>query len=370
MLFRRKGTASTILAIALLIALLASVNSLVNNINAQTQTLSQLAGVGGTYLVTSKNSASLSDSSVDPGLAGKIQSVSGVKNVLSQNMFQANLATALGNYTISVLGVSDVKSYFTDRHAVVNGSIAVNATQANAGSILAKLASINLNDTATLTFGSQIAQVQVVGIVQTVTESDAELVVPMETADALFSRNGMVSFIEFSLKDPSAGNTVISKVAQLLPEDAQIVKVQQVSLFAQDINSQIVSFLNLWSAVIYIVVIAASYVVASRLVTEAKYELGMFRTLGAKRQAIIRLVFFHTIVVGFVGAVLGVAMGIAGAQAASTAIRWLWGNLQIYPFLDAGQALQIILLALGAAAVGCIYPAVKSARNLSVEASP
>jgi ABC-type lipoprotein release transport system permease subunit len=159
----------------------------------------------------------------------------------------------------------------------------------------------------------------------------------METADALFSRNGMVSFIEFSLKDPSAGNTVISKVAQLLPEDAQIVKVQQVSLFAQDINSQIVSFLNLWSAVIYIVVIAASYVVASRLVTEAKYELGMFRTLGAKRQAIIRLVFFHTIVVGFVGAVLGVAMGIAGAQAASTAIRWLWGNLQIYPFLMLGK---------------------------------
>ena len=84
--------------------------------------------------------------------------------------------------------------------------------------------------------------------------------------------------------------------------------------------------------VIYIVVIAASYVVANRLITEASYELSMIKTLGAKRRVLFSMIFTHTFIVALFGAVLGVATGIAGAQLAATGLRWLSTSLAVDPF--------------------------------------
>ncbi|MCW4018899.1 MAG: FtsX-like permease family protein [Candidatus Bathyarchaeota archaeon] len=357
------------MAITLLIALLASVNSLVNNINAQTDSLSRLAGIGKTYLVVSHDSSSLSDSKVDSKIADIIRDVSGVENVLSQTLNKATLTTDNGSYPVTVRGVEDAKTFFKTTRAKLSGSYFENNSQANVGSILLNLASVNVNDSVTLSAGSRFTKIQIVGVVQSATQSDAEIVVPLETAFLLTEQSNSVSFVEFSLEDPTSETKVLNRIVQLLSDDCEIVKTQQVESFAQDINSQIISFLNLWSLAIYVVVVAASYVVATRLITEAKFELTMFRTLGAKRQFTIQLVFVHTIAVALLGSILGLAVGIAGAQVASTAVRWMWGNLMLSPFLDAGQALQIILLALGSAVVGCIYPAVKSARKTSMESS-
>ena len=71
-LFQKKGTASAILAIALLIALVTSINCLVNSINAQTTVLGKLT-VGQTFLVTSKNSTALSDSQIDPEIIAQLK---------------------------------------------------------------------------------------------------------------------------------------------------------------------------------------------------------------------------------------------------------------------------------------------------------
>jgi ABC-type antimicrobial peptide transport system permease subunit len=102
MLFRKNGTASTILAFALLIALLASVNSLVNNINNQTTVLSKLAGLGGTYLVVNKDSTSLTDSEVNPRLAGLIADISNVKYALSEKIANATMSCPSGCYSVTV----------------------------------------------------------------------------------------------------------------------------------------------------------------------------------------------------------------------------------------------------------------------------
>jgi ABC-type lipoprotein release transport system permease subunit len=369
MLFRKKGTASTILAIALLIALLASVTSVINNLNSQTNTLSRLAGIGTTYLVMSQNSTALTDSKVDSSLVDVIRSISGVEAVLPQKLVEATLTAPSGSYTVLVRGVPDVRAFLNVKHAGVSGSVCVNESQANVGSILSNLASTKSNDLATLTLDDRMVQVKIVGIIQSKTQSDTEIVVPISTAYLLSGNNNTLSLIEFSLKDGSAENQVISQITQDLSPDYKVVKIQQLETFAQGINGQIASFLNLWSLAIYAVVVAASYVVATRLITEARYELGMFRTLGAKKRFTIELVLVNTVAVAFFGSLLGVAIGVAGAQVASTAVRWLWGNFQISPFLDCGQALQIILLALCSALIGCIYPAIKSVRDKTMESN-
>jgi hypothetical protein len=93
MLFRKKGTAFAILAIALLIALLASVNCLINNINSYTTILTNIPSIDQTYIISSKNSASLYDSQIDSSLIDKIHNYSDIDYATSQKMVQATLAT-------------------------------------------------------------------------------------------------------------------------------------------------------------------------------------------------------------------------------------------------------------------------------------
>jgi putative ABC transport system permease protein len=256
--------------------------------------------------------------------------------------------------------------FFNAKQTSINGSLALNQSQANIGIILSKLTSSSKNDSISLTIEGRTERFNVQGIVQTATQTDSEITVPLSTANQLTGENS-VSFVEFALKDPSAAETTLNIIEEQLSTNEKIVKIQQIETFANGINSQTVSFLNLWSIAIYAVVAAASYVIASRIVSEAKYEIAVFQTVGAQRKATFQLVLVNTLATAFFGSVLGLAVGIAGAQIASTVIRWALGNLYLAPSLELGQALEILLIAIAAAVLGSLYPALKSGNNQALE---
>jgi ABC-type lipoprotein release transport system permease subunit len=369
MLFRRKGIASTILAIALLIALLASVNALVNNINTQTQKIADLAQTGKTYIITSQNYTSLIESQVSQNTANKIRTIAGIQNIITQKIFQANLTTISGTYPITIRAVDNATTYFTTKQTRTTGTYCTNPTQANIGTILANIAKTKNNETVTLSTGTKSMQTQIVGTTKSSTQSDTEITILLKTAETLTGETQTASFIEFSLKNPT-DTQPLTQVKKSLPTNEKIVEIQQITTFAQDTTSQFVTFLKIWSVIIYAVVIAASYIIATRLITEAKFELAMYRTIGAKRNLTIQIVLIYTVATALVGTILGLAIGIAGAQIASTAIRWTWGNLQLTPNLNPEQALQITVLSLTSATIGCLSPALKSANNNPVEDNP
>lgn len=370
MLFRKKGTASTVLAIALLIALITSVSALVNNINSQATALGTLARIGETYLITDKNSNSLLESRIDVNIADAIRNVSEVKYVLPQKLIPATLTATTGNYPILIRAVDEPQTFFNMKKAHINGIASKNQSHANVGKILSNLASINKNDNITLTINdSSTIKVQIVGITTTNDQSDTDIILPIITLNELFQKNDNISYIELALKDTStsARNNAINQITQILPSNAQITKVQQIDTFAQDMNNQTLSFLNLWSIVIYTVVAAASYVIATKLITESKYELSMLKIMGAKRSLTSKTILAYTIILATAGAILGIAIGIVGAQVASTTIRWMFTNISVAPFIEVNQIIQILLLSFVSSIVGCIYPALKVVQKATVE---
>jgi ABC-type lipoprotein release transport system permease subunit len=368
MLFRKKGTASAIIAIALLIALLASVNSLLNNINSETSALTTFSNVGQNYLITSKNSSSLSDSQIDSTLINQIQNDSNINYVTNQQITEGILKTKDGNYTVKIRATNDLQAYLGNRDVYLNGSISQNESETNMGIVLSQLTSINKNDSLNLTINNHSAQLKVVGIIQTNQQSDAELIMPLTTLQAFTQQTGTVSFIEFSFINPILANKTLREMTQTLPNDIKIIKLTQAAEFAQAINNQTINFINVWSIAIYMVVIAAAYVLATRLVNEAKYELYTLRTLGIKKKATLSLIVTHTLTIVFVGSAIGLAIGLVGTQIAATGVRWFWGNSQLAPFLQPEQALQILLLALVSSLIGSIYPALKATREAAKEA--
>jgi ABC-type lipoprotein release transport system permease subunit len=368
MLFRKKGTASAILAIALLIAMITAVDCLVNNINQQTLAVTKLARVGENYLITSGGISDLSDSQIDSNLICQIKNNSDIGYATAQKLVEASLSTNAGTFTVTVRGVDDVQAFLNNRGASINGTVCQNSSQANVGVILASLACVERNDLLNLTINNYSLQLQVAGITQSNGQSDSEIIVPLATlADAENSRN--VSFIEFSLSDPNQANTALKNLNENLTGSIKITNTQQIVAFAADINNQTVVFIGIWSVAIYVVVAAASYVISTRAVNEAEYELYMLRNLGAKKHSTITLIVFYALIIAALGSVIGVSLGIVGTQLASTGIRWLWGNTQLAPFLGINQTIEILLFALAAAVIGSIYPAVRAGQNTPKEAS-
>jgi ABC-type lipoprotein release transport system permease subunit len=167
MLFRKGGTASSILAIALLVAILASTNSITNNINSQTKMLGRLVSTGETYLILDRNSTATTDSQIDTELTSLLNNLTTVKCTLPQRVLTATLTTSSENHTITLRGVEDVSNFLKLRRAYINGTAAKNETEANIGEILAMALSINRGDEVTLTLGNNLLKIMVASVIRT-----------------------------------------------------------------------------------------------------------------------------------------------------------------------------------------------------------
>ena len=367
MLLRKRGAVSSIIAIALLVAIIASTNSIVNYLNLQSETLAGLVNPRGTYLILSSNFTAITDSRLPADLTAKLSNLGYVKNVLPQKVLTANLTTNYGSRTVQIIGIEDVGFFLKTKGAYINGTTAKNWTEANAGEILARALSISPGDDITLTVDGTHVKVRVVGVFRSQTQSDAKLLVPMEIADKLAGNNATVSIIEFYLKEGVDSRDALDKIMQRLPENVRLVQTQQLREFARQMNAQTLAFLNVWSVAVYAVVAAASYVIATRLVTESRYELAMLKALGAKKRLTFTLILAYAITIALLASILGIALGTAGTQTASTLLRWVLPSVDVTPFLEAYQALQIFLLTLTSSIIGCIYPALKSAPIRYVE---
>jgi ABC-type lipoprotein release transport system permease subunit len=364
-LFRKKGTISSILAVALLVAIIASMNSIVNYFNTQTEALVEFPNIGGTYLVLSENS--IADNKIDADLTDQLNAIPDIKYTVPQRILSSTLTASSGNHTITVRGVEDVTNFLKLKGGRVNGTTAKNETEANVGEILARSISLNLGDEATLTFGNSSLEVVVVGIVKTLSQTDAELIVPMETINSLTGNSDKISVIEFALKENADAEEAINQITELLPGNVKTVEVQKPKEFLQDLNRQTLTFLNVWALAVYAVVSAASYVVATRLIAESSYELAMLRALGAKKSLLFKLVLTYTVTTAVLGCALGLALGTAGTQTASTMLGWIWPSVDATPSLEPTQALQTLLLTLASSTLGCLFPAFRSMRRNYME---
>ena len=367
MFLRRGISIQLILAIALLVAILASTNSIVNYIGLQAQTIGKTVTRGGVFLILSRGSTSIMESRVDVGLANSLSGTGYVKNVLPQRMLTATLTMGLGNHTIHVRAVRDVAEFLRVRGAYLNGAAARGLAEVNVGEVLAKAFSISIGDEGVLALNDKHVRVRVVGIFRSQTQSDAELIAPMEVSSILTGDNHTVSFIEFSLREDVNNLEAVNQIMQMLPGDVKLIQAQQTLKFLQQMNIQTASFLNIWSIVVYAVVAAASYIISTRIIVELSYEVSMLRALGAEKLVPLILVLAYTITVALLGSILGIALGIAGTQIVSTILRWITPSIEVEPFLEVEQALQILLLTITSSILGCIYPALKSTRTRYVE---
>ncbi|MCW3999766.1 MAG: FtsX-like permease family protein [Candidatus Bathyarchaeota archaeon] len=327
---------------------------MVNNISSQTSALSQLASVGDTYIVT-EGSGGLGESEIDAAVVAEINGSRLLSDLTCHRLTRGAIQTADGSYPVTMRGIDDPQAFFRRHNAAVNGSASPNGAQAVAGVILSKAASIHRGDQVNLTIHGKAFSLSIVGVVQANGQTDTELILPLTTLQELSPSAGSVSLIEFSTQNPAG----IANLTRTLPSNLKIECTQQTAAFAADINNQLVAFITVWSVSVYVVVAAASYVIATRVVNEAKYEFCMLGTLGAKKPLTTQLILGYAGAIALVGCLVGISLGVVGTQAAATFARWLLGSSGLAPFLEGSQALEILILAFAASLAGCLYPSLR-----------
>jgi ABC-type antimicrobial peptide transport system permease subunit len=93
----------------------------------------------------------------------------------------------------------------------------------------------------------------------------------------------------------------------------------------------------------------------------------MLKALGAKRIVIFQSIIIVVLTITSLGFILGLAIGISGAQILATFLRWVLKGTAVTPFLNVEQAAYIALITLASSIPGCIYPAIKAVHKNYVE---
>lgn len=131
---------------------------------------------------------------------------------------------------------------------------------------------------------------------------------------------------------------------------------------AYRVNLNVLSMVALFTGAFLI------YSLQSQAIVARRAQLALLRMLGATRSAVNRLLIAESLVLGSVGALLGL---LAGAALATAALRTLGGDLgggyfsaaPASPAITAGGVLLFFLLGLAAALAGAWLPALEASRQ-------
>jgi len=205
---------------------------------------------------------------------------------------------------------------------------------------------------------------------------------PLEAAQIFFQKPGQATHIEVVLKDAGRVRAVQSAVVAALAGDhVRVVNWEENnnSFFAAVQVEKNVMFL-----ILTLIILVAAFSIISSLIMMVKdktRDIAILRTVGAGRWAVMRIFLMCGASIGILGTGLGVLIGVlfcvniqrlqgwveaaTGAQVFNPEVYYL---AHLPARLDAGEVVQVTVLALILSVLATLYPSWRAARTDPVEA--
>jgi lipoprotein-releasing system permease protein len=239
---------------------------------------------------------------------------------------------------------------------------------------------------AATAFGTvpRVRAYKVVAIFQVgMNEYDTSFVfLPLEAAQIFFQQPGSASHIEVVADDPSSVRRIRAGIGQALA--GQSVRVID---WEQNNNSFFLAVQvekNVMFLILTLIILVAAFNVISSLIMMVKdktRDIAILRTIGAGRGAIMRIFLMVGASVGVTGTATGVVLGVlfclniqrlqgwveaaTGAQVFNPEVYYL---THLPARLDAGEVVQVVVMALSLSLLATLYPSWRAARTDPVEA--
>ncbi len=198
---------------------------------------------------------------------------------------------------------------------------------------------------------------------------DYTVVIHIDTLRDLMSRDGYTGSIMVKLNDPTKALEVKDFFLRSFPNDdfkaetIEEVAEQQLAGFRSGIAMiNMIGYFGMMSSAFAIVTIQMM------LVNGKTREIGVMRSIGAKRKDILLIFLFQGIIIGIIGASVGTAAGL-GYTAYAKETKMSWNNsLPLEVSYNWEKTIQTALTSFGLAVIASIYPAYRATKLLPVEA--
>jgi ABC-type lipoprotein release transport system permease subunit len=361
-LLRRKGrTLLTIIGIGVGVAAIITLGTLAQGLNEGYG--SMLKGSRADLVVSQPEAFDISYSSVDETIPGELEAMPEVE--VASGMLQGFVPAERAPYFFVFGYPSD--SFVLSRFRVIAG-IGLDDPKATRqrgkpvliGSSAAELMDKSIGDTLRLTDRPY----RIVGIYETGDAfEDSGAVLPLDEAQQVLGRPRQVSLVYLRLTDPALRQRVTERFERSHPD----LSLTTTDEYAD--NQMMGDMLQavVWGVAGLAILIGGVGMANAQLmaVLERTREIGVLRAVGWTRGRVLRLILSESLVVGFAGGALGLALGYALLLASSGIITVFGADATtVPPGLIAQAGLTVFALGI----VGGLYPAWRASRLHPLEA--
>ncbi len=198
---------------------------------------------------------------------------------------------------------------------------------------------------------------------------DYTVVIHIDTLRDLMSRDGYTGSIMVKLNDPTKALDVKDFFLRSFPNDD--FKAETIEEVAEEQLAGFRSGIAMINMIGYFGMMSSAFAIVTiqmMLVNGKTREIGVMRSIGAKRKDILLIFLFQGIIIGIIGASVGTAAGL-GYTAYAKETKMSWNNsLPLEVSFNWEKIIQTALTSFGLAILASIYPAYRATKLLPVEA--
>ena len=352
-------TILTISAIAISVMTFVSIFSILDGLQITIQTvMNKYYGERNVYVLASQGSNSFEDSKIPARVASEYRVLPRIYGFSEEDVIDASVDGA--DVEIRGVAVGDLQRVTSFKH--LDGQLFQRDGECLLGQVAADTLGSHIGDKLEAKAGRVKLSLLVVGIFETKTPTDAQVLVPRDYLASLIPRfSDSYSIIRIRVQEPQDIETVRALTQSKHPE-LEIREARQVSKFFQ---KSIVNIARLLSTVIVFVIllmVLGIYNSMNMVVSERRWEIGILRAMGARRPFIQRLFLSESAMLSLLGGLFGVGLGIAMSNAITSFFSIFVPGSSVAPvtkFTTIGWAM-IVSLVIGL--IGGVLPARNAAK--------
>lgn len=358
-LFRRKSRSLLTLAgIAIGVAAMIALGALAAGLAAGYQAMASTSQAD--FVLTQADSYDLSLSAIDEHIGTELLAMPEVRQVAGTLMGIVSIDQGAqyfylfghdpGGFVIDhfrLIRGEDLKAHHGHGRPLLLGKVAAEAMEVDVG------------DALSLSSGA----FRVVGVYETGDSfEDGGAVIPLEDAQRLLQKQRLVGAYYVKLKDTSMADRFEEKVARRYPD----LQLSTASEFGD--KQQMVDYLRGTGLAVGALAIIVGGVGMTNTVLmsvfERTREMGVLRAVGWRRSRVLRLILSEALLLAFVGAVIGTALGVALVYAIRDVPLMGYVHGQFSP----GLFIQVFVIAIFLGLFGGLYPAWRASKLSPLEA--
>ena len=197
--------------------------------------------------------------------------------------------------------------------------------------------------------------------------------VDIATAQEAFDRIGRLDRIDLILDEGGSVEKIREQLQELMPADVTVEPPQnRFGRIKEMINAYRLNLLAI-SQIALFVGIFLVYNAVAFAASKRRYETAMLRVLGTQRWQILGLFLSESLVIGVVGALVGVGLGLVMAKLALKAMAQTISELYLLVRAESLSLSPLVIFlgagaALGVALLGGLFPSLEASRTLPREA--